>query len=121
MQWALGHLIRNGADYNRQGGYVGLAARIETHNAKDYVIIRVSDNGIGINRADLPHIFERFYRGRVARGQGSPAIPARLGQGLYVAKAICEAHGGFLRAQSQEHIGSIFTMGLPVYQQQRRD
>ncbi len=113
LQWALGHLVLNGADYNQEGGYVALAARSETRQGKRFAVISVSDDGSGISPADLPHIFERFYRG--AQGTGAGPTPSRLGQGLYVAKAICEAHGGFLQAESREGVGSIFTMGLPVF------
>ena len=109
LQWALGHLIRNGADYNQEGGYVALAARSESRQGVPYAVISVSDNGSGISPADLPHIFERFYRGAHSKGE------RRLGQGLFVAKAICEAHGGYLQVQSREGVGSIFTMGVPVF------
>lgn len=111
LQWALGHLIRNGAVYNREGGYVAVAARVEPRDAKSYALISVSDNGYGIGREDLPHVFDRFYRGRSSAGA---ARPPGLGQGLYVSRAICQAHGGFLDAQSQLNVGSIFTMGIPV-------
>ena len=115
LQWALGHLIRNGAAYNEEGGYVALAARVEARNAKPYALISVSDNGFGIRDEDLPHIFERFFRG-VAGGRGDDEQASRgLGQGLYVARAICEAHGGFLQVESRHNVGSIFTMGLPVW------
>ena len=112
LQWALGHLIRNGASYNSEGGYVALAARAELRDAKAYALISVSDNGIGISGEDLPHIFERFYRGGAS---DAGARPPGLGQGLYVARAICQAHGGFLDVQSRLNVGSIFTMGVPVY------
>ena len=113
LQWALGHLLRNGADYNQEGGYVAVAARSETRSGGRFAVFSVSDNGSGISAADLPHIFERFYRG--VHSTDSSASPSRLGQGLYVAKAICEAHGGYLQAQSREGVGSIFTMGVPVF------
>ncbi len=115
LQWALGHLIRNGADYNRERGYVAVAAATETRNGRPYALISVSDNGSGIAPADMPHIFERFYRGG---RRGAQSEPRGLGQGLYVAKAICEAHGGFLAAQSRLHVGSVFTMGIPLFAQQ---
>jgi len=113
LQWALGHLIRNGATYSKRGGYVAVAARVERRNAKTYALISVSDNGVGISQEDLPHIFERFYRGRANRAADS--APG-LGQGLYVARAICQAHGGFLDVESRLNIGSIFTMGLPLHE-----
>ena len=116
LKWALGHLVRNGADYNQEGGYVALAARSETRSGIDFAVISVSDDGSGISSADLPHIFERFYRG--AHDAGAGGSPSRPGQGLYVAKAICEAHGGYLEAQSREGVGSIFTMGVPLYPRQ---
>jgi len=112
LQWALGQLIRNGASYNSDGGYVAVAARAELRDAKTYALISVSDNGVGISGEDLPHIFERFYRGGAS---AAGARPPGLGQGLYVARAICQAHGGFLDVQSRLNVGSIFTMGLPVY------
>ena len=113
LQWALGHLIRNGADYNDEGGYVALAARVETRNSKPYFVVSVSDDGAGISPADLPHVFERFYRGS-ASAEGNR--PAGLGQGLYVSRAICEAHGGFLEAQSRLGVGSIFTLAIPLHE-----
>lgn len=115
LQWALGHLLRNGAAYNVAGGYVALAARLGTRNAKPYALISVSDNGFGIRAEDLPHIFERFFRGAVG-GKGGEGAPRGLGQGLYVARAICEAHGGFLQVESRQHVGSVFTMGIPALQ-----
>lgn len=115
LQWALGHLIRNGAEFNAEGGYVALAARPETRNRKRYALISVSDNGTGIRGEDLPHIFERFYRGETASENQRQGASRGLGQGLYVARAICEAHGGYLRVQSRERVGSIFTMAVPVY------
>ena len=75
LQWALGHLIRNGASYNSEGGYVALAARAELRDAKAYALISVSDNGVGISGEDLPHIFERFYRGRSERCRRQTARP----------------------------------------------
>ena len=112
LQWALGHLIRNGAAYSREeGAYVAVAARVSQRNAKHYALISVSDNGVGISQQDLPHIFERFFRGAAA--QSAEHRPG-LGQGLYVARAICQAHGGFLEVESRLNIGSIFTMGLPL-------
>ncbi len=114
LQWALGHLVRNGAQYNRRGGYVALAARTRAIADSAYVSIRVTDNGVGIGEKDLPHIFERFYRGdnnRVEAGESRQG----LGQGLYVARAICEVHGGFLQVRSRLNVGSAFTMGLPLH------
>ena len=109
LQWALSHLLRNGAQYNQPGGYVALAARIAPPGDEPRIVIRVSDDGSGISADELPHIFERLYRGKNA----SEATPG-LGQGLTVARAICQAHRGELGVESRLHIGSAFTMRLPL-------
>ena len=114
LQWALGHLIRNGAQYNRRGGYVVLSARTSAIADRAYASIRVTDNGVGIGEKDLPHIFERFYRGDSSRAEDGDTLRG-LGQGLYVAKAICEAHGGFLQVRSRLNVGSAFAIGLPLF------
>ena len=111
LQWALGHLVRNGADYGREGGYVALAARREKRGGKPWALVSVSDNGIGVKADDLPHIFDRFYRGDAS---SAPNAPRGLGQGLYVARAIAQAHGGTLQVESREGVGSIFTLGIPL-------
>lgn len=113
LQWALGHLVRNGAQYNRRGGYVAISARLSENEGKSLAMIRVTDNGIGIPDTELPHVFERFFRGNSSRAENGVALRG-LGQGLYVARSICEVHGGFLQARSRLSMGSAFTMGLPL-------
>ena len=113
LQWALGHLLRNGAGYNDRGGWVALSARAAERGGKSQVIFGVADNGIGIAEADLPHIFQRSFRGD--HDPSPTSGPARgLGQGLYVAREIGRAHGGDLQARSQARIGSAFTLSLPL-------
>ena len=73
----------------------------------DHVIIRIADNGPGIDPAVLPHIFDRFYRGNVARtGDGT-------GLGLAIAKELTEAQQGTITVQSQVGQGSVFTLTFP--------
>ena len=117
LQWALGHLIRNGAFYNEKGGYVALSASIDEHDGQDYVMIRVRDDGVGITDEDLPNIYERFYRGDARTKEGKKLDPRGLGQGLFVAKTISEVHGGFLSAKTKIGIGTEFTMALPLMKQ----
>jgi len=69
----------------------------------------VQDTGPGIPAAELPRIFERFYRSDQARGQGKG-----FGLGLSLAKEIVEAHGGRIDVQSQPGAGSRFTVALPL-------
>ena len=110
LTWALAHLLRNGAQYNKPGGYVALSAKTSQIAGQKQIRLRVTDNGSGISPQELPQIFERFFRGQNAVSAGGG-----LGQGLTVAKAICEAHRGTLEAQSRQHNGSAFTMTLPMH------
>jgi len=114
LQWALGHLIRNGALYSEKGGYVALSVAVDELDGQDYITLKVRDGGVGINEKDLPHIFERFYRGDARTPEGKKLDPRGLGQGLYVAKTISEVHDGFLSVHTKLGVGSEFTMGLPL-------
>ncbi|HEX5506118.1 MAG TPA: HAMP domain-containing sensor histidine kinase [Thermomicrobiales bacterium] len=75
--------------------------------------VAVSDDGAGIDPADLPHLFERFYRSDKARvrraGQGSGS-----GLGLAIARVIIEAHGGAIDVESAPGRGTTFTLTLPA-------
>lgn len=71
------------------------------------VEIAVTDAGGGIAPEDLPHVFERFYRGSSSRAGGS-------GLGLSIVKAVVTAHGGAVEARSVPGAGSTFVIRLPV-------
>jgi len=76
---------------------------------KSNVIISISDNGIGIEKNHLKHIFDKFYRitsGNIHKTKG-------LGLGLYYVKRIAEAHGGDVKVSSKPGKGSIFTITIP--------
>lgn len=111
LQWALGHLIDNSIKYTEPGGRIEIAlGRLR----EGYMLIEVSDTGVGISPRDLPHIFERFYRGEARTASGKVIDPRGLGQGLFVARAVAEAHGGYLSVASRVGEGSTFTLALPV-------
>ncbi|MHB8626932.1 MAG: sensor histidine kinase [Aggregatilineales bacterium] len=110
LRWALGHLFDNSLNYTLNGGLITF--RIGAVQG-DRVLIEVSDTGVGINARDLPHVFERFYRGEAKTPDGKVIDPRGLGQGLYVARSVAEAHDGYLTASSQPGVGSTFTLGLP--------
>jgi two-component system phosphate regulon sensor histidine kinase PhoR len=98
------NLIHNAIKFNRPGGDI----RVSTKLSGDSVIVEVADTGIGVAKENLPHIFERFYKADRARtGHGS-------GIGLAIVKHVVEAHGGKVRAKSEQDRGSTFTFNLPV-------
>jgi heavy metal sensor kinase len=102
IQRLLANLLDNAIKYTPSGGSVsiGLAEK------EGRPIITVKDTGIGITAADLPRIFERFYRGDRSRSQEG------IGLGLSLARAIARAHGGDLTASSTPQQGSTFTVTL---------
>jgi signal transduction histidine kinase len=74
------------------------------------VVLDVKDTGVGISNQDLPYLFSRFYRTRNV----SDDDVRGLGLGLYVAKAIIEAHEGEIHVASQQGAGSTFSVTLPA-------
>ena len=81
---------------------------ISTGQAGGAAVLRVTDTGIGIPAADLPRIFDRFWRGRQA------AHTSGSGIGLSVAAELARAHGGELTASSTEDHGTEMTLTLPL-------
>ena len=110
LRWALGHLLQNSIRYTEPGGHIVVTARRE--DAKN-IGIQVVDTGVGISEKDLPHIFERFYRGEPRTRTGKLLDPRGLGQGLFIARKVAEAHDGYLTVRSTPGVGSVFTMILP--------
>ncbi len=108
---ALTNLVANALNYTPEHGEVIVRSRAAgpEHSPAEWVIIEVSDTGIGIPAAELPHIFERFYRGTNV----NPAIPG-TGLGLAIIKEIVELHGGTITVESQEGAGSTFCLRLPA-------
>jgi two-component system sensor histidine kinase ResE len=110
LRWALGHLLDNSLNYTLRGGHIII--RVGARQG-ERVLIEVLDSGVGISPRDLPRVFERFYRGEAKTPDGKTIDPRGLGQGLYVARSVAEAHGGYLSARTELGKGSIFTLALP--------
>jgi two-component system, OmpR family, sensor histidine kinase BaeS len=103
MAQVLDNLVLNAFRYTPPSGEILLSARQQEQGFE----IQVKDNGSGIPPEELPHIFDRFYRGDKARQQNGES-----GLGLAIAKSIVEAHGGTIRAESTPGEGSTFTISL---------
>ena len=101
----VGNLVGNAVKFTPRGGTVRVAVAATTDGAR----IDVEDTGVGIDASELPHIFERFYRGarsNEARSSGS-------GLGLAIVRSIVEMHGGSVDVTSGPGTGSRFTVHLP--------
>ena len=83
---------------------------VATINDGARVGVQVTDTGIGIAPEDLPHVFDRFYRGRQVAQSTIPGT----GLGLAIVKEIIEAHGGTVEVESQLGVGSTFRLWLPA-------
>lgn len=88
----------------------GTRPALEKEPARELLQISVRDTGLGISAEDLPHVFERSFRGDKSR---TPGIDGH-GLGLAIAKSITERHGGEIRCESETGKGSVFTIELPT-------
>jgi signal transduction histidine kinase len=111
LRWALGHLLQNSIHYTESGGHIIVTLR---HGDDEHVAVQIVDTGVGISDEDLPHIFQRFYRGKPRTAGGKLLDPRGLGQGLFIARTVTEAHGGYVNVHSRIGEGSIFTVVLPA-------
>jgi two-component system phosphate regulon sensor histidine kinase PhoR len=100
------NLLHNAVKFSPPGSAVTVGA--ESSNGE--VVLHVTDQGIGIPRADQARIFERFYKVDRARERS----PGGTGLGLAIARHIAEAHGGRIWVESQEGSGSTFSVALPA-------
>lgn len=101
----LNNLIGNALRHTPAHGRVSVWARRTAKNVE----VTVSDTGEGIRAEDLPHVFERFYRGEKSRNR----ITGGAGLGLAIARGIVQAHGGAIRVESEVGKGTQFTFSIP--------
>jgi two-component system sensor histidine kinase BaeS len=108
------NLVTNAIKYTPPGGSVELSLRC----TNDTVAFAVRDTGIGIAAADLPYVFDRFWRADRARSRrihdGSAIERGGFGLGLAISQWIAQAHGGTLAVASRLTRGSTFTVTLPL-------
>lgn len=107
LSQVLTNLLNNALQYGRQNGEVRISTRVEGSE----VVLTVVDDGPGIAAEDLPHVFERFYRGDKSRARAE----GHAGLGLAICKVIVEAHGGTISASSELGKGTTIMVRLPAH------
>lgn len=102
------NLVDNSLIYGRENG----KTRVSLFDMEDHYLIEVTDNGVGIEKDELPRIFERFYRSRAGRQMNKKGS----GLGLAIVKHIIEAHGQHVFVRSTVGVGTTFGFTLKKYQ-----
>ncbi len=103
MHHVVTNLLTNALKFSRPGGHV----IVDTGTTGTEAVLHVTDSGIGIPAAELPRIFDRFWRGRQAVNTSGSGI------GLAIAAELARAHGGSLTAESEPDVGTRVTLWLP--------
>lgn len=106
LEKMLANLIKNSIIYGNVDGHTKILVNL----SKEFSTISVVDDGIGISKEDLPHVFERFYRADRSHASSGNSI----GLGLAIVKWVAELHGGGVDVKNNEKKGSTFSVMLPV-------
>jgi signal transduction histidine kinase len=104
IRQVLTNLITNALRYTPRGKRIRVGLTEAAEGVERGAIVSVEDRGPGISSADLPHVFDRFYKSADSRG---------MGLGLSIAKYIVEAHGGGIKAESEAGKGTTISFVLP--------
>ncbi|GEL09113.1 cell wall metabolism sensor histidine kinase WalK [Salisediminibacterium halotolerans] len=99
------NIVSNAVKYSPEGGTITASMRLD----KEWIIISVKDEGVGIPKENIPHVFDRFYRVDKARSRNLGGT----GLGLAIAKEIAVAHGGNIWVSSEWGKGTMFSFSLP--------
>ncbi len=111
---AVSNLLTNAMNYTPTGGQMYIrTGEVSTQDGKAGVVLSVQDTGPGISANDLPHIFERFYRGSASQETGAPGT----GLGLAIVKEVVERHHGLIEVENvTTGHGAVFSVWLPLEQ-----
>ena len=102
------NLLTNAINYTPPGGLISVAVARRQRDGQTWATVTVKDSGPGITPADLPHLFDRFYRGEAGRKSGAPGT----GLGLAISDKIIDRLGGRLTVESLPGRGAAFTVWL---------
>ncbi|WP_425446609.1 ATP-binding protein [Dethiothermospora halolimnae] len=106
IKQAIINIIHNGIKYTKEGGYVN----VSLYSKDNFAIIEIEDNGIGIDKDSLAHIFDRFYRVDKARSRNTGGT----GLGLSITHQIVSLHQGTIEVESEPEKGTTFYIKLPT-------
>lgn len=106
IEQAIINLLDNAAKYSRDEKSIDVSAEA----TQDYCAIKVADHGIGIEKKEIPKLFDKFYRVEPSKGKNIPGS----GIGLTLVKEIMEAHGGRVEVESELNKGSTFMLVIPI-------
>ncbi len=104
------NLLANALAYGQRGGAAKVSSRLAEVDGREFLAVAVFNDGPPIDPADLPHVFERFYRGHAARNSGEHGT----GLGLAISREIVELHHGWIDVSSNQARGTTFTVWLPT-------
>jgi signal transduction histidine kinase len=110
LRQIVNNLIDNGLKFTPTGGRISVSLRHDA--AREQAVLVVSDSGMGIAPEDLPHVFERFYRGDKSRQRDAGVSGSGLG--LSICHSIVAAHGGTIHVESTPGAGSSFEVRFPA-------
>jgi K+-sensing histidine kinase KdpD len=113
LEQAINNILNNSIKYTPDGGTIRLTVNKDRKN----LYIKISDDGIGIPEDEVDNIFMQFYEIKDTSYHSSGIFEFNtggLGLGLSIAKAIVEGHGGYIEVNSQENVGSCFSIVLPL-------
>ena len=105
LRESIEHVLNNAIAYTDKKGKI----RLEAEGDDDQAVIRISDNGIGISKDDLPQVFDRFHHVHEQGVRGEAA----LGLGLPLTRQFVEAHGGKVEIESRKGKGTTVTLAIP--------
>src|SRR5262249_28662382 len=103
LMQVVGNVLGNAIKFCKSGDVITVRSRRDG----DHVRFSIADTGPGIPRGELPHIFEPYWTGRRGKKMGT-------GLGLFITKAIVEAHGGRMEVDRDDGNGATFTIALPI-------
>lgn len=101
------NIFNNAVRYTKSGGTITITSFIDSNSETKSIILKIADDGIGIDKKDLPNIFDMFYRGTNSRREEG------MGIGLSVVKNIMDTHGWKISVESKKNKGTCFTIEIP--------